>query len=116
MCFFVVYSCIPQYKMPPKFMPNYLNAKKVAPIPDKLKERAVESQRLLQVVAPTPTVRPLEDDGGGWTEVRRTKRKVKRELTLEEMDARERALETKQEDGEFNTQLFESNRHDHDRV
>jgi hypothetical protein len=45
--------------MPPKFMPNYLNAKKVAPTPDILKERAVESQRLLQVVPPTPTVRPL---------------------------------------------------------
>jgi hypothetical protein len=31
------------------------------------------------------------------------------------MDARERGREA-QEDGEFNTQLFESNRHDHDRV
>lgn len=104
--------------MPPKFMPNYLNAKKVAPTPDKLKERAVESQRLLQVVTPTPTVRPLEDDGGGWTEVKRKIRKVKQELSIDEMDARERRLQALNEatDGEFNGELFDSKRHDHDRV
>ena len=104
--------------MPPKFMPNYLNAKKVAPIPDKLKERAVESQRLLQVVAPTPTIGRIEDDGGGWIEVKRKIRKVKQELSIDEMDARERRLQALNEatDGEFNGELFDSKRHDHDRV
>lgn len=101
-------SFTPQYKQKPRSTPA------PAPISEATKSRIEESKRLLQVVAPKPQVQ--EDDGGGWTEVRRTKRKFKRELTLEEMDARERALETKQEDGEFNTQLFESNRHDHDRV
>jgi hypothetical protein len=100
-------SFTPQYKQKPRSTPT--------PISEETKARIEESKRLLQVVAPKPQVQPQEDLGG-WTEVRRTKRKVKRELTLEEMDARERALETKQEDGEFNTQLFESNRHDHDRV
>ena len=101
--------------MPPKFMPNYLNTKKVAPIPDKLKERAVESHRLLQVVAPTPTI---QDDGGGWIEVKRKIRKVKPELSIDEMDARERRLQALNEatDGEFNGELFDSKRHDHDRV
>ena len=96
-------------------MPNYLNAKKVAPTPDKLKERAVESQRLLQVVAPTPTI---QDDGGGWIEVKRKIRKVKPELSIDEMDARERRLQALNEatDGEFNGELFDSKRHDHDRV
>lgn len=99
-------------------MPNYHNAKKVAPAPDKLKERVVESQRLMQVVAPKPTVRPLEDDGGGWIEVKRKIRKVERELTVDEMDARERRLQALNEatDGEFNGELFDSKRHDHDRV
>ncbi len=103
--------------MPPKFMPNYQNAKKVAPTPDKLKERVVESQRLLQV-APTPTIGRIEDDGGGWTEVKRKIRKVKPELTVDEMDARERRLQALNEatDGEFNGELFDSKRHDHDRV
>ena len=98
--------------MPPKFMPNYLNAKKVV---DKPKERAVESQRLVQVVAPTPTI---EDDGGGWIEVKRKIRKVKPELSIDEMDARERRLQALNEatDGEFNGELFDSKRHDHDRV
>ena len=93
-------------------MPNYLNAKKV---PDKLKERVVESQRLVQVVAPTPTI---EDDGGGWIEVKRKIRKVKPELSIDEMDARERRLQALNEatDGEFNGELFDSKRHDHDRV
>ena len=78
-------------------------------LPAALQPQACLAPQVLQ-----PQVQ-LQDDVG-WTEVRRTKRKFKRELTVEEMDARERQRETKQDDGEFNTQLFESNRHDHDRV
>jgi hypothetical protein len=38
-------------------------------------------------------------------------------MTIEEMDARERQREEDQRhDGEFNGDLFDSNRHDHDRV
>lgn len=102
-------SFTPQYKQKPRSTPPVIS--------EATKARIEESKRLQQVViAPQvqPQVQPQEDLGG-WTEVRRTKRKVKRELTLEEMDARERGREA-QEDGEFNTQLFESNRHDHDRV
>jgi len=118
MWFLQVYSCIPQYRMPPKFMPNYQNAKKVTPTTDSLKERTIESQRLLQVVAPTPTVKRPQDDEGGWIEVKRKIRKVQRELTVDEMDARERRLQALNEatDGEFNGELFDSKRHDHDRV
>jgi len=97
---------MPQYKQKPRSTP--------APVSDELKARIEESKRIQQIVA--PQVQPQVQDDIGWTEVRRTKRKVKRELTVEEMDARERQRETKQDDGEFNTQLFESNRHDHDRV
>ena len=100
-------------------MPNYQNAKKVPTTNDSLKERAIESQRLLQIVSPTPTVkRPQDDDEGGWIEVKRKIRKVDRELTVDEMDARERRLQALNEatDGEFNGELFDSKRHDHDRV
>jgi tRNA nucleotidyltransferase (CCA-adding enzyme) len=99
-------SFMPQYKQKPRSTP--------APVSDELKARIEESKRIQQIVA--PQVQPQVQDDIGWTEVRRTKRKFKRELTVEEMDARERQRETKQDDGEFNTQLFESNRHDHDRV
>jgi tRNA nucleotidyltransferase (CCA-adding enzyme) len=99
-------SFMPQYKQKPRSTP--------APVSDELKARIEESKRIQQIVA--PQVQPQVQDDVGWTEVRRTKRKFKRELTIEEMDARERQRETKQDDGEFNTQLFESNRHDHDRV
>ena len=99
---------MPQYKQKPRSAP--------APVSEAIKARIEESKRLQQIIAPQvqPQVQQPQDDVG-WTEVRRNKRKVKRELTLEEMDARERGREA-QEDGEFNTQLFESNRHDHDRV
>jgi hypothetical protein len=102
-------SFTPQYKQKPRSTP--------APVSEAIKARIEESKRLQQVIAPQvqPQVQQPQEDLGGWTEVRRNKRKVKRELTLEEMDARERGREA-QEDGEFNTQLFESNRHDHDRV
>ena len=105
-------SFMPQYKQKPRSTPA-----PVAPVSEAIKARIEESKRIQQIVAPQvqPQVQQPQDDVG-WTEVRRTKRKVKRELTVEEMDARERQRETQQEDGEFNTQLFESNRHDHDRV
>jgi len=105
-------SFMPQYKQKPRSTPA-----PVAPVSEAIKARIEESKRIQQIVAPQvqPQVQQPQDDVG-WTEVRRTKRKVKRELTIEEMDARERQRETQQEDGEFNTQLFESNRHDHDRV
>ena len=102
---------MPQYKQKPRSTP----APAVAPaVSDELKARIEESKRIQQIVA--PQVQPQVQDDVGWTEVRRNKRKFKHELTVEEMDARERQRETKQDDGEFNTQLFESNRHDHDRV
>lgn len=102
---------MPQYKQKPRSTPAPAAAPAVS---DALKARIEESKRIQQIVA--PQVQPQVQDDIGWTEVRRTKRKAKRELTIEEMDARERQRETKQDDGEFNTQLFESNRHDHDRV
>jgi len=102
---------MPQYKQKPRSTPVPAAAPAVS---DELKARIEESKRIQQIVA--PQVQPQVQDDVGWTEVRRTKRKFKRELTVEEMDARERQRETKQDDGEFNTQLFESNRHDHDRV
>ena len=106
-------SFTPQYKQKPRSTPA---PAAVPAVSHELKARIEESKRIQQIVAPQvqPQVQPQEDLGG-WTEVRRTKRKFKRELTVEEMDARERGREV-QEDGEFNTQLFESNRHDHDRV
>jgi hypothetical protein len=102
-------SFTPQYKQKPRSTPPVIS--------EATKARIEESKRLQQVIAPQVQVQPQvqPQDDVGWTEVRRNKRKVKRELTLEEMDARERGREA-QEDGEFNTQLFESNRHDHDRV
>jgi hypothetical protein len=104
-------SFMPQYKQKPRSTP----APAAAPVvSDELKARIEESKRIQQIVA--PQVQPQVQDDVGWTEVRRNKRKFKHELTIEEMDARERQRETKQDDGEFNTQLFESNRHDHDRV
>ena len=67
-------------------------------------------------LAPQPQQPALDD--GGWTEVtHKKKRNPKRELTIEEMDERERRREQEERrDDEFNGHLFESNRHDHDRV
>lgn len=63
-----------------------------------------------------PAQRSVLDDDSGWTEVTHKKyRKPKREMTVEEMDEIERNLEREQ-DEEFNGHLFDSNRHDHDRV
>lgn len=65
---------------------------------------------------PAPAQRSVLDDDSGWTEVRHKKqRKPKREMTVEEMDELERKQEEEQ-DEEFNGHLFDSNRHDHDRV
>ena len=60
---------------------------------------------------------PIGDDMG-WTEVKRKTRKPKRELTVEEMDERDRQREQAEKNSgeEFNGHLFDSNRHDHDKV
>mgnify|MGYP007092089396 CR=1 FL=1 len=55
------------------------------------------------------------EDESGWSEVKHKAYKSKRELTVEEMDERDR-LQQQEETEEFNAHLFESNRHDHDRV
>ena len=58
----------------------------------------------------------IEDDVG-WTEVKRKSYKGKRELTVEELDERARIQEEdERREDDFNGHLFESNRHDHDRV
>ena len=67
-----------------------------------------------------PAATPVASTGGfgddvGWTEVKRKTHKPKRELTVEEMDELERKRQ--EEDAtEFNAHLFDSNRHDHDKV
>lgn len=65
-------------------------------------------------MASEPVSRSVLDDDAGWTEVKRKVRKGRRELTDEELEA----LDKRQDDDaeEFNSHLFDSNRHDHDRV
>lgn len=64
-------------------------------------------------LASEPVSRSVLDDDAGWTEVKTKARKGRRELTDEEM----LAMDHKQEETEeFNSHLFDSNRHDHDRV
>lgn len=58
----------------------------------------------------------LENDGGGWTEVKHKVRKPKRDMSIAEMEARDRRLQAEEDDIEFNAHLYESARHDHDRV
>jgi hypothetical protein len=57
-------------------------------------------------------------DDDGWSEVKRKTRKPKRELTVEEMDERDRQREQAEKNSgeDFNGHLFDSNRHDHDKV
>ena len=58
---------------------------------------------------------PADDEG--WSTVKSKKTyKPKRELTVEEMDERDRQRQKEEDAGEFNSHLFDSNRHDHDRV
>ena len=64
-------------------------------------------------LAPTPSA-PAGDDAG-WTEVKRKTYKPKRELTVEEMDELERKRQ-EEDTTEFNAHLFDSKRHDHDKV
>lgn len=66
--------------------------------------------------APRPSGDMFENESG-WTQVAHKTYKPKRELTVEEMDEmdRRRQAEDRRED-DFNAHLFESNRHDHDRV
>jgi len=69
-----------------------------------------------QNVASNPVVGGIEDDAG-WMEVKHKTYKSKRELTVEEMDERDRRMrEEERKNDEFNAHLFDSNRHDHDRV
>jgi len=64
-----------------------------------------------------PAHTELNEEDRGWTVVQNRKtRKIKRELTIDEMDARERALgDGGDDDGDYqiNDDLYESNRHDH---
>jgi hypothetical protein len=52
----------------------------------------------------------------GWNEVKHKHRKHKRELTIEEMDAIDEDMRAQENANEFNAHLFDSKRHDHDRV
>ena len=65
-------------------------------------------------MATEPVARSVLDDDAGWTEAKRKTRRGRRELTDEELEA----LDKKQDETaeEFNSHLFDSNRHDHDRV
>lgn len=75
-----------------------------------------DEEELAPLPQPPQTNTGIEDDVG-WTEVKRKTRKPKRELTVEEMDERERIRQQEERrDDEFNGHLFDSNRHDHDRV
>ncbi len=75
-----------------------------------------DDEELAPLPQPPQTNTGIEDDVG-WTEVKRKTRKPKRELTVEEMDERERIRQQEERrDDEFNGHLFDSNRHDHDRV
>jgi hypothetical protein len=67
-------------------------------------------------LAPTPSA-PAEGfgDDAGWTEVKRKTYKPKRELTVEEMDELDRKRQ-EEDTTEFNAHLFDSKRHDHDKV
>lgn len=71
--------------------------------------------------APAPAPSPaaagaVEDEDSGWIEVKRKVRKPKRELSIAEMEARDRQRDAEEENQEFNAHLYESGRHDHDRV
>lgn len=59
--------------------------------------------------------RSFLDDDAGWSEVKGRVYKGPRERSVEEMDRMVQERQ-EQEDMEFNGELFESNRHDHDRV
>lgn len=70
---------------------------------------------------PAPAPAPVaagagDDEESGWIEVKRKVRKPKRELSIAEMEARDRQREAEEEHVEFNAELYESGRHDHDRV
>lgn len=65
---------------------------------------------------PEHSILGIENDVG-WTEVKRKTHKPRRDLTIEEMDERERIrTEDERREDDFNGHLFESNRHDHHRV
>ena len=73
-----------------------------------------DEEELAPAATPAAAAGGFGDDQG-WTEVKRKTHKPKRELTVEEMDELERKRQ--EEDAtEFNAHLFDSNRHDHDKV
>lgn len=63
-----------------------------------------------------PTYRPVDLDDAGWMQVDRKTRLAKAEVSVEEMDRRQADYDRKEDDTEVNGHLFDSNRHDHDRV
>jgi hypothetical protein len=73
-----------------------------------------EEEELQETTEPSRQL-GIEDDVG-WTEVKRKVYKPKREITVDEMDERERMRDEEYHDDEFNGHLLESNRHDHYRV
>lgn len=66
-----------------------------------------------------PSYSPVQSSGfendSGWTEVKRKTRKPKKVMSVEEMDQQVESQERERQ-SEFNAHLFDSNRHDHDRV
>jgi len=80
-------------------------------------DRCDEEEYEEEAPAPSPAAAgAAEDDDSGWVEVKRKVRKPKRELSIAEMEARDRQRDAEEEQQEFNAHLYESGRHDHDRV
>lgn len=88
---------------------------------DEVREEEEEDDYMDTPSAPKATnsmldLTPQQKDDDGWTEVKRKTRKPKRELTIDELEAADRAHAAVEQEEEFNAHLFDSNRHDHDRV
>jgi len=80
-------------------------------------EEEEDEEQYVEAQAPAPAPVAAEDDESGWIEVKPRKvRKPKRELTIAEMEARDRQRDAEDQEAEFNAHLYESGRHDHDRV
>jgi hypothetical protein len=66
--------------------------------------------------APSAAGSGIPDENSGWIEVKNKARKPKRELSIAQMEARDRQRGVEEEDAEFNAELYAPKRHDHDRV
>lgn len=66
--------------------------------------------------APSAVGSGAPDNDSGWIEVKNKVRKPKRELSIAQMEARDRQRGSEDEDAEFNAELYAPKRHDHDRV